>query len=76
MDSKTVPNKPIETLRDSRLKASIWENESEKGRTTRSLLPRFTRTRTAISRRRNRFLPANCCVWPNSPAKPMAWSAT
>ena len=31
MDSTTVPNKPIETLRDSRLKASIWENESEKG---------------------------------------------
>ena len=31
MDSTTVPNKPIETLRDSRLKASIWENASEKG---------------------------------------------
>ena len=31
MDSTTVPNKPIETLRDSRLKASIWERESEKG---------------------------------------------
>ncbi|MGR3804845.1 hypothetical protein [Marinibacterium profundimaris] len=31
MDSTTVSNKPIETLRDSRLKASIWENASEKG---------------------------------------------
>ncbi|MCA8883148.1 MAG: hypothetical protein KDA50_05290 [Rhodobacteraceae bacterium] len=31
MDSTTVSNRPIETLRDSRLKAAIWENASETG---------------------------------------------
>lgn len=31
MNDTPMPNKPIETLRDSRLKAAIWENESEKG---------------------------------------------
>ncbi|SMD04531.1 hypothetical protein [Primorskyibacter flagellatus] len=31
MDRETVPNSPIETLRDGRLKASLWLNENDKG---------------------------------------------
>ncbi|MEO1193306.1 MAG: hypothetical protein AAFY02_16205 [Pseudomonadota bacterium] len=31
MDKTTGPNKPIETLRDGRLKATVWENKNEKG---------------------------------------------
>lgn len=31
MDRQPVPNQPIETLRDGRLKATVWENEGESG---------------------------------------------
>jgi len=31
MDRETASKKPIETLRDGRLKAAIWQNESDKG---------------------------------------------
>ena len=32
MDRNPVPNTPLETLRDGRLKATIWENEGESGK--------------------------------------------
>ncbi|WP_195820644.1 hypothetical protein [Roseobacter sp. MH60115] len=32
MDRQVMPNKPVETLRDGRLKAAVWQNENDKGR--------------------------------------------
>ena len=31
MDRQSVPNQPVETFRDGRLKASIWQNQSKDG---------------------------------------------
>tara|TARA_R110000851_G_scaffold162265_2_gene305961 strand:- start:490 stop:828 length:339 start_codon:yes stop_codon:yes gene_type:complete len=31
MERSNTPNQPLETLRDGRLKATLWENESENG---------------------------------------------
>lgn len=31
MDKTSMPNQPLETLRDGRLKATLWENQGENG---------------------------------------------
>lgn len=31
MERSNTPNQPLETLRDGRLKATLWENQSESG---------------------------------------------
>lgn len=31
MDNTPMPNQPLETLRDGRLKATLWENQGENG---------------------------------------------